>query len=187
MIRIYVGSTAVYSEQEKVLEYSIRSNTDAEVEVTFMRPGENGLTTSGCTGFTQFRYCVPELAGRQGFAIYLDVDMILMADIQELYEYRKPGAWVCLKGGRTEVSVIDCSLRIRPKAQLCGMDKSLALALTQEYMKKQIPLDWNVRDKVTEGMKLLHFTNMHTQPWLGKVHPNPEAMAVLREYESRVA
>jgi hypothetical protein len=187
MIRVFIGSNPIYAEQEKVLEYSIREHTQAAVEIIFMRPGENGLTACGCTGFTQFRYCVPELAGRQGFAIYLDVDMIVLADIATLYEYRRAGAWVCLKGGRTEVSVIDCTLRIRPKAQLCGMEKSLALSLTQQYMKKQIPLDWNVRDKVTEGMKLLHFTNLRTQPWLGKQHPNPEAMAVLREYEDRVA
>jgi len=185
MIRVFVGSNTPYLEQEKVLEYSIRSNTEADVEVTFMRPGENGLKSCGCTGFSQFRYCVPEMAGKRGYAIYLDVDMILMADISELWVWRRAGKWVCLKDGRTEVSVIDCTLPLPSIAHICGMQKAQMITMSGRHMAKSIPMDWNVRDKIKPGMKLLHFTNMHTQPWLGKVHPNNEAMAVLHDYESR--
>jgi hypothetical protein len=187
MIRVFVGSNEPYREQERVLEYSIREHTDADVEITFMRPGENGLTACGCTGFSQFRFCVPELAGKRGYAIYLDVDMILLANIAELWVWRRAGKWVCLKNGKTEVSVIDCTLRLPPKAQICGMQKAQARAMVSQRMVPCIPPEWNVTDKVTPGMKLLHFTNLRTQPWLGKEHPNPEAMAVLREYEARVA
>ena len=187
MIRIFVGSNEPYLEQEKVLELSIREHTDAEVEITFMRPGENGLSACGCTGFSQFRYCVPELAGHTGYAIYLDVDMILLADISELWVWRRAGKWICLKNGKTEVSVIDCTLRLGSKAEICRQSKPQMVARARRYMVQCIPNEWNVTDKVTEGMKLLHFTNLRTQPWLGKKHPNPEAMAVLSEYQARVA
>jgi len=187
VIRVYVGSSEPYLEQEKVLEYSVREHTDAEVEITFMRPGELGLSACGCTGFTQFRYCVGALAGKRGYAIYLDVDMLLTADIRELWVWRRAGKWVCLKDGRTEVSVIDCTLPMPPVAQICAMQKSQMRAKAERYMAKSIPMNWNVRDKIEPGMKLLHFTNMHTQPWLGKEHPNKEAMDLLRDYESRVA
>ena len=38
------------------------------------------------TGFTQYRYAVPALAGYQGRAIYNDVDQIYLADPAELFD-----------------------------------------------------------------------------------------------------
>lgn len=185
MIRVFVGSNTPYAEQEKVLAYSIRANTEAEVEVTFMRPGENGLQACGCTGFSNYRYCVPELADHQGFAIYLDVDMIVMGDIRDLYVWKRAGKWAVLADGSNEVAVIDCTIRMPEKERIHTYPKQQLLHMTQPYQVRAIPLEWNVEDRVTENMKLLHFTDLNMQPWLGGKHQSPEALGVLQAYQEK--
>ena len=182
VIRIFIGSSPVYAEQEKVLEYSIRKHTSAEVEITFMRGGEKGLVASGCTGFTNFRWAVPDLAGHKGYAIYLDCDMLILADIKELWVWRHIGRWVCLKDGRTEVSVIDCRRKVAPANQVHKYNKHAFTGMV--HLLRDIPPCWNVKSgKLEPGMKLLHFTDLHSQPWLGFEHKNPEALKILRQYE----
>lgn len=83
-----------------------------------------------------------------------------MADIAELWSYRQPGKTVCLEDGSTEVLVID-----------------------GRQIVKGIPLCWNVEDKVEPGMKLLHFTDLKTQPWFYD-HPNSEAVELWKNYVS---
>ena len=43
------------------------------------------------TGFTNYRYAIPELAGKQGRAIYNDVDQIYLADPAELFDMDMKG------------------------------------------------------------------------------------------------
>ena len=100
LIRVFVGTAPKWEAHEPVLEYSIQKNTSEPVEVNFIR----GLEPSGCTGFTNNRFAVPELAGHEGYTIYLDIDMVVLGDIAELWEYRKPGMWVCMRDGSTEGS-----------------------------------------------------------------------------------
>lgn len=106
----------------------------------------------GCTGFSKVRWTIER-------GIYLDCDMIVLGDISELWEYRRTGKYVCMSDGSTEVAVIDGKARL-----------------------PLIPLEWNVEDKVTEGMKLLHFTDLNTQPWFYD-HPNREAVEVWNNYK----
>jgi hypothetical protein len=179
MIRVFIGTAAKWAKHEPVLEHSIRANTDAEVEVEFLRAGEHGLKPSGCTGFTNFRYAIPEIAGREGFAIYLDIDMIVLADIAELWDYRERGQWVCLADGSTEVSVIDCTLQFPPIRMLPQFKKYHLVNMAP--VRRSIPLEWNVKDRVEPGMKLLHFTDLR-QNWIAGEHSCREAMEVLHDY-----
>jgi hypothetical protein len=182
MIRVFIATGPRWAEHEPVLEYSIRSNTDAPVEITWMRVGENDLVGHGCTGFTNFRYAIPRLAGGIGFGIYLDIDMLLLADIAELWAYRKPGAWVCLKDGTTEVSVIDCSLRFPSAVENYKKWDLQRLA----PLSPDIPLDWNTEDTTTPTMKLIHFTDLSRQPWFTPDRDDA-AVRVLHQYQERAA
>lgn len=112
MIRVFIGTEAMHEKAEKALEWSIRKNTTHEVEITFLRNLIPWQTPP--TGFSSHRYMIPKLCNYEGYAIHLDVDMIVLADIKELWDYRTPGKW-CItqtkgkQGKRDEVSVIDCS------------------------------------------------------------------------------
>ncbi len=184
-IRIYIGSSDKFRCAESAIENSILANTQSDVEITFMRPSDLGIPESGCTGFTNLRYAVPDMAGFAGYAIYLDVDMIVLGDIADLYDYRQPGYWVTMKDGSSEVSVISCgvhrhmpglhNIHMYNKSQLYGMIRKKCL----------IPPCWNVEDEVQEGMKLLHLTDLKCQPWMKEPqypHPCPEAVDIYHAY-----
>ena len=179
-IRVFVGSHRRFNAVEQPMYRCMVENASQPIEVRFMRPSECGAEDSGCTGFTNMRYCVPELAGYQGYAIYLDVDMFVLGDIAELFSYREKGKWAVMQDGSNEVAVIDCTQRNLPAARnIHKHNKHELKGMCSEVRK--IPLEWNCEDSVNEGTKLLHFTDLKAQPWFYD-HPNQEAVNVWERY-----
>lgn len=184
-IRVFIGHSGdpIYDSPEAVLKDSILRTTDAEVE--FYRCGVG----KGITGFSTGRWHVPALCDYKGFAIYLDVDMYVYTDIQELWNYRKDDAW-CITPVGTSVSVIDCSafrlpLTLRPKdsyrAIMNGPPSRYTIC---------IPATWNQQDRdprtgppgpgptdagrgvnyepdweIPPETDLFHWTTVEWQPW----------------------
>lgn len=112
MIKVFVGTHPMHEKAEKVVEWSIRKNTSAEVEIIFTRNVISWQTPP--TGFSSHRYLIPKLCNFEGYAIHLDVDMLVLGDIQDLWNYQTAGKWCVTstpgkQGVRDEVSVIDCS------------------------------------------------------------------------------
>jgi len=198
MIKVFVGTDGEFHQKaERVLEYSIRTNTQEEVDLTFMRPGWK----SGVTGFTTHRFLIPELCDYEGYAIYLDVDMIVLGDLKELWEFRKPGKWCTTGPQEDDVSVIDCSaFSDLPKEEelkkFSGrqgriMKQRCKQIIGNRYSATIDPL-WNVEDKIAPGMKLIHYTGLATQPWEPnpqqenyKPHPCQEAVDLFWDYYKR--
>ena len=164
MIKVFVGTDSdVHGDAEKVLEYSIRKNTTEEVELTFMNPGWK----SAPTGFTTHRYMIPQLCNWEGYAIYLDVDMLVLGDLSELMSYKQEGKWVICDTGRyrDEVAVIDCSIILPTEDELKSTEgKNLAKRTLREHYLTTIPSAWNT-DTLSPKAKLIHYTNVRTQPW----------------------
>jgi hypothetical protein len=127
-IRVFVGCAANHedAESQAVLEYSIRKNTQADVEITWMKLSKDpespfysdyekhlGWDTSRwATPFSGFRFAIPFLCDFSGKAIYTDSDVIFMADIVDLWTQEfQPGKVVMAKGGtsgRLCVSLWNC-------------------------------------------------------------------------------
>lgn len=114
-IRVFVGCApnADDLESQAVLEYTLRKHASRPLEITWMRlsrdpaspfysDGKKGWQTEAwSTPFSGFRWCVPELCGFEGRAIYMDSDIIVHADIGELWDQEfKPGKVVLAKGGQ---------------------------------------------------------------------------------------
>ena len=190
MIRIFIGTDGdFHQDAEKVIECSIRKNTEQEVDLNFIRPGYK----NGVTGFTNHRFIIPELCNYEGYAIYLDVDMLVLGDLSELWEYRQSGKWSSTPNG-DDVSVIDCSAFCDlPKLEM--MKKfSVGRKFDRKYHKntirrlignrqvEEIPMDWNTRDTITPTAKLIHYTNLATQPW----QPYPDAKYTDHQDQSAV-
>src|SRR5688500_17656237 len=100
-VRVFVGTDRSQALAVKVLEHSIKRHTDLPVEVTPMcdlpirqpkdpRQGQR-------TGFSFSRFCIPQLAGYRGRAIYMDADMLVFKDIRELWEMPFNGAKVIIQ------------------------------------------------------------------------------------------
>ena len=182
MIRVFIGSASRFAAAEKVIEYSIRKNTPGAIDVRFMRPESLNVPPTGCTGFTNLRFAVPELAGFTGYAIYLDVDMIVLGDLAELWQLAEPASWVCLADGSTEVSVIDCagSWAIPPLSKMHQFKKWDLLPKIP--LTRKIGSEWNSEDRVTPGAKLVHFTDLKSQPW-DTEHPDNQARNLWEQYQ----
>lgn len=166
MIRVFIGTDGdIHGKAEKVIEYSILKHASEPVSINFMRP----IWKSGCTGFTNHRFLIPSMCGYDGFAIYFDVDMLLLDDIAKLWAFRTPGKW-CTTPYRDDVSVIDCSAFAdlsMPYARLNKKDTIRRMIGARQL--SNIPQGWNTIDTVNPDAKLIHYSDLNTQPW----HPIP--------------
>jgi mitochondrial fission protein ELM1 len=144
------------------------------------------------TGFTNYRFAVPELAGRQGRAIYNDVDQVYAADPGELFDQDLDGhGFLAVSDQDTSVMLIDCARMSKFWSASAAMSLSkmelLAVAARNPGLWGPLEPNWNARDlEYVEGRsKLLHFTALHLQPWQPfpreySYHPHPLAHIWLR-------
>jgi hypothetical protein len=132
------------------------------------------------TGFTNYRFAIPDYAGRTGKAIYNDVDQIYTADPALLFDLELGDrGYLAVSASDTSVMLIDCARMAEwwnldtatrgTKGQLLGK------VTTQPGLWGPLDPGWNARDmEFVEGRSmLLHYTAMHTQPW----HPFPKDYA----------
>ena len=181
-IEVFVGSEPMQVRAERVLEYSIRANTSAAVNVTMMRSGLPGwddwINPKNPTAFTLFRFAIPELMHFEGVGIYLDCDQLVIGDIAELASYHVAGKWVHHPHREGDaVSVIDCaavntlanwpSIAELKSGHLRKWDVRSRLST---IITRQIPSVWNSMDKWEPATRLIHYTDLRTQPWC----PDPE-------------
>jgi lipopolysaccharide biosynthesis glycosyltransferase len=100
-VRVYVGTDKSQFLAVKVLEHSIKRHTDLNVEVYPMlelpiKKPQNPINWQR-TGFSFSRFCIPELAGYSGKALYLDADMLVFKDIASLWNIPFDGAKVVIQ------------------------------------------------------------------------------------------
>ena len=100
-VRVFVGADRSQMLAVKVLEHSIKRHTELPVKVQAMvdlpvRVPKDPLHWQR-TGFSFSRFCIPELAGYQGKAIYLDADMMVFTDITDLWNVPFNGAKVIIQ------------------------------------------------------------------------------------------
>lgn len=113
--RIFIGCSANNEdlEFEAILEYTLRKYASIPLDINWMKLSrdpksfwysdpENGKgwnTKTWATPFSPFRWAVPAACNFEGKAIYLDIDMIVRADIAQLWNQEfKNGAVVIAKG-----------------------------------------------------------------------------------------
>lgn len=189
MINIFIGSEPAQRDAERTLVSSLERHHDpADMNITVMRAGEGiwkDWVNHGPTGFTLFRFAIPELMDFKGFAIYLDCDMLVLDDIEDLEMCGQLGRWIKAQGEQGDcVSVIDC-------AACRGLLPSIADMKTGKWRKwdvrrflqtivhSGVPSAWNQYDDYFPGRtKLIHFTSLKHQPWFAHSdpHPSPEAV-----------
>lgn len=204
-VRIFVGC-ATYGEDiesQAVLEWSIRKHASLPVELTWMQQSAHGPfsawnTERWATPFSGFRWAIPELCRFTGKAIYMDSDVIVMADIAELWaQQHEPGRFLIAKGGgawRICVSMFDCAEareHIPPLAQLQADASShrnmCALIKQRPELVQAFEGEWNCLDREVgersvhdPSIKAIHYTDMRSQPQLR--HALPRLQAEGREH-----
>lgn len=215
-LNIFIGTGLGMEAAERAIFHSIVENTTGPYTLHWMkahgdvemwndwigspRPEQVGAEGMWVTPFSLFRYAVPALMKFRGTAIYLDVDMVVLADLRDLAGYAREGRW-CMADNRDGdcVAVIDCSCVLGdhrwPTIQDLKsgrMPKQALRNIASKYFDPCIPAEWNVCDQAPEHARLIHFTSMATQPWqpyVGRIeyqpHPDEKAVRIFRDYANR--
>lgn len=181
IIRIAIGTEPRTIIAQKVLEYSILSQTKSVVNF-YPLMGEDyydrGNFGEG-TGFSLLRFGVPELFNYKGGAIYLDADMLVLTDIAELWNLLKdpkPAVW-CTIGNEnknsyeTSVMLINCqkakdTIKTIEEIKMYLKDdveqKKYREIMKLQYLKQkptELSRWWNVMDKRSLKTSLNDFSN----------------------------
>lgn len=145
------------------------------------------------TEFSNFRWFIPEICGFQGRAIYLDSDMICFTDIGIFDQiemdgcqimarsdaYATKGKWGYDPHGSWALSMclFDCeTFRQTARELFDGIDAGHYTYKQLHFMKPEftnhyglklcdLPAGWNDLDVYTDETKLIHYTDLSTQPW----------------------
>jgi hypothetical protein len=153
------------------------------------------------TGFSFSRFCIPKLAGYRGRAIYMDADTQVFKDIRELWELPFNGRKVLIQqevkhldqtlklNNAPEKRIKQCAVMLldcerldwdveRIVAQLDAGDygyESLMYelcVLAEEDVGYEVPFEWNSLEHFDANTRLIHYTDMGTQPWVSTRNPN---------------
>lgn len=196
-IRICIGTEDKTKIPCEVLKYSILKHASSPANIDFHEL--NGTSWKSAkdrpfqigTGFSLFRWYIPEMFDYQGYAIYLDADQIVLSDIQELwqsdqlYPNKNASIWCTYQNLHFETSVmfIDCAKAkdqwpnqktIEAKLkndQQRNYYRSLMWAKEIKFAPQVIPNYWNALNSYEKDTRLIHYTIEATQPWYDPTHP----------------
>lgn len=201
-IRIVIGSEPRTEIARKVLEYSILNNTKYNID--FYQTKNNNFTDRGDlgegTGFSLFRFDIPERFNFHGRAIYLDSDMLCLEDISKLWKFGNTEQAVYCKLGNetrleaeTSMMVINCEKSKNKIKTLSEIKKYLVDDVERKKYREIMKLKylqpqpteisrwWNIMDKncilskiqdfENPKAKILHYSNVRIQPWFYPKHP----------------
>ena len=186
MIKIFVGTEDAQWLPTQVLRHSVLRRTKSPVEFIDLINIPLQLNLKMYTGFSFYRFYIPEACNYTGRAIYLDADIVVLDDIQKLIDMDMgdKGALARPDGDEryTSVMLLDCeklkAWKIKNWAGLinAGMAsyEGIMIGSKRGLNHKDfgaLPKEWNSLDEWTPDTKILHYTHVPTQPWKKGGHP----------------
>lgn len=181
-VRIFIGSEPRQARAERVLVWSILKHRDPDraQEVHLMKDLAGFGRRAWKTGFTNYRYGVPAMAGGVGRAIYNDVDQVYLADPALLFDLPMGGAGALgVSGYETSVLLLDCARMAEAWPDAAARAPRPAHPIYRALRDAAglwgpLPAAWNHMDEEYRPGEtgVLHFTTLHTQPW----RPFPEEL-----------
>lgn len=167
MLRIFIGYDHRQPISLNVLASSIYTRSSVPVAITPLVLNQLPIKRQGLTPFTYSRFLVPYLCDYKGWALFLDLDMICLDDINKLFE---------LKDDKYAVMVSKNPLKFE-WASLMLFNCEKCTVLTPEFIEQaprlhdcswvadeligDLPREWNHLvgyDKPREDVKLVHYT-----------------------------
>jgi hypothetical protein len=97
MQRIFIGFDHRQPIAYNVLQYSIVARASRPVSITPLVYAQLPVKRRGLTPFAFSRFLVPWLCGYQGVALFLDTDMLVQADIADLFDLMDDSAVMVVK------------------------------------------------------------------------------------------
>ena len=194
MRNLYVGYDAQEPTAYHVLAHSILRRASSPISVTplvrdQLKPffeRQRGPLES--TDFSISRFLVPYLSGYQGYSVFMDCDMLCLADIKELWNFvnsRHVAVWVAQHDytPKSEIKMQDQVQTVYPRknwSSVMVFNNSQCRALTPDYVSTasgldlhrfawvksdrligSLPLEWNWlvgEYAINQAAKMLHYT-----------------------------
>jgi len=195
-IQVYIGTEPNQWLATEVLRCSIERRTKTPFFFKELKPISLDLHANMFTGFSFFRWCIPDLCHYKGRALYLDADMVVLCDIEELFHLPNEGKPVLARkkeekeSFHTSVMPMDCARLTHWKPQewvrQVNQDPNLYLKIMQaaegapnHVDMAPLPDRYNDLEHYQPDSKIIHYTNVATQPWKKEGHPLAEVF--LRE------
>lgn len=125
MNKVFVGFDPRQPLAYNVLQYSIHEHSSAPVSVIPLMLRQLPIKRRGLTEFTFSRFLVPYLSGFEGTSIFMDADVVINGDIQELFECVDPQASVSVMKNQAKFEWASVMLFNNAKCQM----------LTPEYIE----------------------------------------------------
>lgn len=197
MVKIFIGTEEAQWLPTQVLRHSVLRRTKSPVEFTDLINLPIQLNLQMYTGFSFYRFYIPEACNYEGRAIYLDADIIVLDDIQKLNDLDMGGKGALAReDGKeyfTSVMLLDCERLKHWKVKNWAALINAGMASYEGIMIGSprglnhndfgpLPILWNGLDEWTPETKALHYTKVPTQPW--KVPGHPFAHLFLKELKS---
>ncbi|HEY5234023.1 MAG TPA: glycosyltransferase [Verrucomicrobiae bacterium] len=193
-VRIFIGTDESQLLGAHVLEFSVLKHCALPVVFDHMlhvkTPMPKDPKNQPRTGFSFSRFAIPKLAGYRGRAVYLDADMLVLRNFQDLWDRPFNGATVlhCATSDpkrpkQFAVLLLDCSrLKWDLNEIVRGLDegrynydqlmKEVCLE-PADTVRAALPPEWNSLEEYAPGKtNLIHYTDMHTQPWVSRKNRN---------------
>ena len=172
-VRIFLGTERGQFRAEQVFVWSVMKHRDPSrrYEIHLLRELKGFRRGYWLTGFTNYRFAVPEFCGFEGRAIYNDTDQIYLTDPAELFDLDMADAgFLSINDRDTSVMLIDCGRMAGVwSAEHVRRDsrKALESAARRDRLWGRLSPEWNARDSEYRAgaSKLVHFTTLQTQPW----------------------
>lgn len=169
MNRIFIGFDQRQCVSYTVLHTSIVTQSRKPCSITPLIIDQLPIKRTGLTPFTFSRFLVPHLCGYDGWALFLDSDMLLAADVSKLFD---------LADDRYAVQVVKNEKKFEwASAMLFNCSHPENKILTPEYIEEakglhqigwlhqsligDLPREWNHLvgyDAPTKDAKLIHYT-----------------------------
>jgi Glycosyl transferase family 8 len=191
---------AIYSlkkNSKRNLNIYVFNGTHNAVELNeeepYLAPLSLRLKYRNGTEFSLYRFLIPQICNHQGKAIYIDSDVICLEDIGALFDTDLNGHSFLTKGdayshaqGKTwglSVMLIDCEkTRFDLETIFDDIDNnkysyndfsrmSARFLQHHPYSIGELDPKWNEFDRYDSRTKLIHYTNLETQPWKHPHHP----------------
>ena len=172
-VRIFLGTERGQFRAERIFIWSVEKYRDPAriYEIHLLRDLKGFRRGFWLTGFTNYRFAIPEFAGFKGRAIYNDADQIYLTDPARLFDTPMDKAgFLSINDRDTSVMLIDCE---RMAQAWNAHDvrrlsrKALEARARQAGLWGDLDDGWNARDSEYQPGRshLVHFTTLHTQPW----------------------
>jgi lipopolysaccharide biosynthesis glycosyltransferase len=194
---------AIYSlkkHTQRKLEIYVFNGTHNAIELNDQPPMPAPLSLElkyqNITEFSLYRFLIPQICNYQGKAIWIDSDTLCLTDIgqlfdtplddydflakQEGYDHAQLPQW------GLSVMLINCATtRFDLETYYAEMTQErytyrdftqMSSTFLTHHPFKIGALDpsWNVFDRFDASTKLIHYTNLYTQPWKFPRHPYGE-------------